>query len=126
MAGLTYDSGALVAAERNDRRLWDIHYRALERGVLPTVPTVALTQVWRGGPQPLLARLVGRCQIQTLGAAAARQAGVALARSGTQDVPDAVVVVSALERQDAVVTTDRTDIEHIARRLGSRLNIIDV
>jgi hypothetical protein len=25
MAGVTYDTGALVAAERNDRRMWALH-----------------------------------------------------------------------------------------------------
>ena len=37
MAGVTYDTGALIAAERNDRRIWTLHRRALERGMMPTV-----------------------------------------------------------------------------------------
>lgn len=33
---MTYDTGALIAAERNDRRLWALHRRALERGLVVT------------------------------------------------------------------------------------------
>lgn len=126
MAGLTYDSGALIAAERNDRRLWSMHIRAVDRGEPPVVPTVILAQVWRGGPQVLLSRLLRGCRIEPLVHSAARQAGFALARSGTQDVADAVVVVSAMERGDTLVTSDHADLDRIARGLGSRLNIIDV
>ena len=42
MAGLTYDAGALVAAERHRRELWALHRRALERGARPTVPAGVL------------------------------------------------------------------------------------
>lgn len=126
MAGLTYDSGALIAAERNDRRLWLIHARALARGVLPVVPAVILAQVWRGGPQPALSAVLGGCQIEPLGEANARRAGAALGWSGTRDVPDAALVVSALLRNDAVVTSDRADIERIADAMGRPLNIVDI
>jgi hypothetical protein len=36
VAGITYDAGALVAAERNRRSVWALHRRALERGIQPT------------------------------------------------------------------------------------------
>lgn len=126
MAGLTYDSGALIAAERNDRRLWALHIRALGRGELPAVPTVVLAQAWRGGPQLLLARLLRGCHVEPLLEPTARDAGVALARSGTADVSDATVVVSAVQRQDAVVSSDRADLDRIAHALGQRLSIIDI
>ena len=126
MAGLTYDSGALIAAERNDRRLWAIHIRAMERGVLPVVPSVILAQTWRGGPQTSLERLLHGCQVESLSDPAARRTGVSLAQSHTTDVPDATVVTSAMQRQDTVVTGDRADIEGIAHALGWRPNIIDI
>ncbi|MBM2810978.1 MAG: PilT protein domain protein [Chloroflexi bacterium] len=126
MAGLTYDSGALIAADRNDRRLWAIHIRAIERGILPVVPSVILAQTWRGGPQASLQRLLQGCQIESLSDPAARRTGVVLAQSLTADVPDATVVVSAMQRQDAVVTGDRADIEGLARAVGWRPNIIDI
>ena len=38
--GLTSDTGALVAAERDDRIMWSLHRAALRRGLPPTVPPV--------------------------------------------------------------------------------------
>jgi len=40
--GLTYDTGALIAAERDDRILWSLHRAALSRGIAPTVPVGVL------------------------------------------------------------------------------------
>jgi len=46
--GLTYDTGALVAAERNDRLVWSLHRAALHEAS-PTVPAAVLAEGWRGG-----------------------------------------------------------------------------
>ena len=35
MTGITYDTGVLIAAERGDRRVWALHRRSLERGMVP-------------------------------------------------------------------------------------------
>jgi hypothetical protein len=56
--GLVYDTGALIAAESNDRRMWALHARALQRGVLPVVPATCLVEAWRGAKQPALSRLL--------------------------------------------------------------------
>jgi rRNA-processing protein FCF1 len=58
MSGLTYDSGALIAAERNQPRIWAIHRRALGRGIRPVIPAGVLTEVYRAGRQANLARLL--------------------------------------------------------------------
>jgi hypothetical protein len=47
MTAFVYDSGALIAAEDNDRRIWTIHRRALERRAVPIVPAGVLTEAWR-------------------------------------------------------------------------------
>jgi hypothetical protein len=44
MGGVTYDSGALVAAERNTRQMWALHAGYLAEGVIPTVPAAVLAQ----------------------------------------------------------------------------------
>lgn len=126
MAGITYDAGALVAGERNDRVLWALHRRALERGVRPTVPAGVLGQVWRGGPQAELSRLLKGCRIETLDELRSRAAGHACGRSDTSDVIDATVVVGAVARDDLVVTSDRPDISHIAAALNTSVEILDV
>lgn len=126
MSGLTYDSGALLAAESNDRRLWAIHRRAIERAHTPTVPAGVLGQVWRGGPQPLLSMLLDGCAVENLDESGARLAGGLLGRAKATDVIDATVTAGALRRGDAVVTSDRRDIQNLARSVGRRLNIITV
>lgn len=126
MSGLTYDTGALVAAEANDRRMWAIHSRAITRSHIPTIPAGVVAQSWRGGPQPLLARLVDSCAVDPLTQAGARLAGATLARAGTDDVVDASVVVGALRRGDSVVTSDRADIEHLAQSVRRRVDVIGI
>jgi predicted nucleic acid-binding protein len=124
VSGLTYDAGALVAAEGGDRRMWVLHRRALERLHTPTVPAGVLAQAWRGGPQPLLARLLDGCVIETLDEPGARVAGQLLARAKSADVNDASVVTGALRRGDAIVTSDRRDIENLANAVGRRIDVI--
>src|SRR5580692_681597 len=81
MAGITYDTGALLAAEKGDRAMWAVHKRALERGIRPTVPAGVLAQAWRGGPQPALSRFLAGCRFEALTASASRATGAACARS---------------------------------------------
>jgi len=116
--GVTYDAGALIAAERGSRVVWALHRRTLERGIRPTVPTVVLGQAWRGGPQAQLSRLLRGCRVEPLSDAQARSAGIALAASGTGDVVDAAVLVTALARNDLIVTGDPDDLRHLAGALG--------
>lgn len=125
MTGLTYDTGALVAADRGDRRLWVLHRRALERGVTPTVPAAVLVEAWRGGTW--LSRLLAGTAVEPLDDGRARTAGALLARC--HDGPgavDATVVEVALRRQEAVVTGDRGDLEALAAGVGRRLDVIDI
>ena len=42
---VTYDTGALVAAERNNRQMWALHSGYLTDEVISTVPAAVLTQV---------------------------------------------------------------------------------
>jgi hypothetical protein len=121
MAGVTYDTGALLAAERSDRRLWALHRRALERGLTPTIPAGALGQAWRGGPQAELSRLLAGCDVEDLTEVRSRAAGAACGRANTRDVIDATVVVGALARDDLVVTSDPDDLLALAAALRRRL-----
>ena len=42
--GLTYDTGALIAAERDDRLMWALHRASLSRGLVPTIPVGVLAE----------------------------------------------------------------------------------
>lgn len=126
MAGLTLDTGALIAAERGDRRFWAFWKEALRREVEVTVPAPVLAQVWRGGREARLAMLIGGCRVESLNAALAKQTGVLCGRSGTADVVDAFVVVSAGSRRDDILTSDPDDIQRLASfepRVGAILDM---
>jgi predicted nucleic acid-binding protein len=116
--GVTYDAGALIAAERGSESVWLLHRELLEREVRPTLPTVVLGQVWRGGPQARLSRFVRGCRIEPLTEQQARSAGEALAPSDRRDLIDAAIVVTALAREDLIVTSDPDDLRRIANALG--------
>jgi predicted nucleic acid-binding protein len=87
------------------------------------VPAVVLAQAWRGGPQARLSTLLAKSTIEAFDETSARETGAALARSGTRDIVDGAVVVSALTRGDEVVTSDPDDLQSIAAALGRRLDL---
>ncbi|MBT8207011.1 MAG: twitching motility protein PilT [Acidimicrobiia bacterium] len=126
MSGVTYDTGALIAAERNNRQLWALHRRALERGILPTVPATVLAQAWRGGPQPLLSLLLKGCRVDPFDEGNARLAGALLSRAATGDVVDGSVVVGAAARSDVIVTSDSDDLSALAEAADSNVRIVSI
>lgn len=123
MAGLVYDTGALLAAERRNRDLWALHDEALAADILPVVPVVVLAQAWRAGPQAQLSRLLRGCAVQpddeTLGRAAGNLCGLAR----TSDVVDAIVVACALAREAAIITSDPDDLRRLATAIGASLRL---
>lgn len=126
MSGVTLDTGALLAAERNDRSLWALIGEWARRGTAVVVPAGCLAQAWRGGSrQALLARLLNACAVDAVDGAAAREVGVLLSASKTADVIDAHVVVGAVRRRDVVVTSDPDDItaliEHGTARIAMHI-----
>jgi len=127
VAGVTYDAGALVAAERNDRRLWALHAGFLAEEVVPVVPAPVLAQVWRGGSrQASLSRLLAMCDVEPLTDDQARQVGALARKARHDDIVDVTVVEGALRRGDAVVTSDAPHLRRIARAAGADLSIESV
>jgi predicted nucleic acid-binding protein len=123
VSGVTYDAGALIAAERDSKSVWSLHRELLEQELYPTLPTVVLGQVWRGGPQARLSRFLRGCLIEPFTEPQARSAGKVLAASGGRDLVDGAVVVSALDRGDLVVTSDPDDLRRIAAAIGRDLAV---
>ena len=122
--GVTYDTGALVAADRGERQLWARHRALLALREVPTVPAPVVAQGWRGGRrQALLARLLVGCHVEGLDDHQARAVGSLAARAGTPDVVDACVVEGALRRHDLVVSSDSDDLAAIATAIGRRLEL---
>jgi len=121
--GVTYDTGALIAADRGERRMWARHRALLVRREVPVVPAPVVAQSWRGtSRQALLARLLSGCDVEALNDGQARSVG-ALARAATTDIVDACVVEGALRRRDLIVSSDEGDLQSIASAVSRRLEI---
>ena len=124
MPGVTYDTGALVAGERNDRRMWALHAGFLAEEVAPVVPAPVLAEAWRGGArQASLSRLLAMCDIEPMSEEQARKIGVLAGKAGHDDIVDVTVVEGANRRHDAVVTSNEEHIRHIANAARTRLRI---
>jgi hypothetical protein len=127
MGGITYDTGALIAAERNDRRMWALHAAFLAEEVVPTVPAPVLAEAWRGGSrQASLSRLLAMCIVEDMTNAQAKAVGVLAGTSDHDDVVDVAVVEGALRRGDAVITANRAHIAKVAGASRKTLMIEDV
>lgn len=113
MARVTLDAGVLIAGDRNEVRAWALKRAAIADGVELEVPAGALAQAWRGSRSANLARFLHGCRIVELDEAQAKAAGELCALTRTRDSCLASVVVAA--RGAVVVTTDRRDIELLAR-----------
>jgi hypothetical protein len=122
--GVTYDTGALVAADRGERRMWARHRALLAQRDVPTTPAPVVAQAWRGGRrQALLARLLVGCDVEALDDEQARSVGSLAARARTTDIVDATVVEGALRRHDLVISSDFDDLRDLAAATGRRIEL---
>jgi hypothetical protein len=122
--GVTYDTGALIAADRGERRVWARHRALLALREVPTVPAPVVAQSWRGGGrQALLARLLAGCDVEALDDGQARAVGSLAATAATNDIVDACVVEGALRRHDLVVSSDEIDLHAIAVAASRKLEV---
>lgn len=125
MPGITLDAGALIALDRNDRRLVVLLARASETRAEVTIPASALAQaIRRPERQARLARLIRQptTDVVSLDRADATNVGRLLAASGTSDIVDAHVVICARRNAPRVVTSDPDDL----RALDSTIELIEV
>jgi predicted nucleic acid-binding protein len=117
VAGLTFDTGALVAIERGSTRMQALLDLIDRHQVRVTVPAGVLGQAWRGHPrQARLAQFLrgDLVEVATLDEETARAAGVLCGQSGTADVVDASVVLCARERgHHTIVSGDPGDLRKL-------------
>ena len=113
-------AGALIALDRNDRRVIALLARTMERGLRVTIPATAFAQAM-GNPatQARLSRLIRQpgTDLITLDGPDATAAGLLLATTGTTDIFDAHVAVCAQRARQAVVTSDAAGLRRIAPTL---------
>lgn len=126
MRAIVYDTGALLAAERGNADFLALHDEVTRARIRPVVPVVVLAQAWRGGPQHQISRVLKGCDILPDDQRAGRAAGVACAASGTADVVDAIVIVTAVQNQAPVVTSDPGDLARIADAIGVKIQLFPV
>lgn len=125
----TFDTGMLIALDRNEREAWTALRRLVDRGEVPTVPTVVTAQAWRDGRrQARLAQALGNCRPDALGDEAARRAGELCGRAGTSDIVDAVVLETARRRGDDIYiyTSDTGELEHLAAHITGPVAIVPI
>lgn len=125
MPGVTLDAGALIALDRDDRRVVVLLARARETGASVTVPASALAQaIRRPDRQVRLSRLIRQptTDVVNLDRVDATNVGRLLAASGTSDLADAHVVTCARRAGQPVVTSDPGDLA----RLDPALRLIMV
>lgn len=111
---LVLDAGALIAADRADRRVIAL----LELAEEIHVPAGALAQAWRNpARQVRLARIVSSdgVVVHSLDAVSARAAGQLCAATATSDVVDASVVLVARVVGGVTVTSDPDDLRRLDR-----------
>lgn len=125
MAGVTYDTGALIAGDRNDRRMWALHVGFITEEVVPAAPAPVVAEAWRGGSrQASLARMLAGCDIEEMTADQARRVGELAGRSGHDDVVDVAVVEGAVRRgDDVILTSNESHIHKIIDAAGKRIRI---
>jgi hypothetical protein len=124
-AGITLDTGALIALDRGDKRMIALIGQALARGFTFRVPSGVVGQAWRDGRvQVTLARFLRSegVEVIPLDEHLARSCGELCGATNTSDVIDASVVILARQRRDRIVTSDPSDL----RRLDPAAPIIPV
>ncbi len=84
-----------------------------------------LAQVWRE-KSVMIARVLNACTVEPFTERRAKQIGALLGKSGTADIVDAAVVLGAVERDDAIVTSDPDDIRRLLAALDENVPVIDV
>ena len=126
MNSVVYDTAVLVAADRNERRIWAEHKARLELGVLPAVPAPVVAQVSRSPQQAQLRRFLTGCTVVSFGESEAHEAGRLLGKTRTADVVDAVVVTTALRLKALILTGDEHDIKRLVTASGRNLVVLPV
>jgi predicted nucleic acid-binding protein len=112
--GLTFDTGALVALERQQLRMRQILELALAKDQKISVPADVVGEWWRGRTE-VRERILECVDVEPLTPGLARIAGEALAAVPGATLVDAIVVASAASRGDVVYTSDIEDLERLRR-----------
>jgi predicted nucleic acid-binding protein len=112
---ITFDTGALIALDHRKQRMLRMVGAATAAGERITIPTVVLTEWWRGPPSRRMRELLAGVVIEPLEPRLARIAGEAIAAIRGATVVDAIVMGSAAQRGDTVFSGDIEDMQRLQR-----------
>ncbi len=115
MLVLTFDTGALIALERGDKRMRVVLETAHLDDVQVTVPAVVIAEWWRGGNRRR-ADILAAVDVEPTTEHLARVAGEAIAALPGTTVVDAIVMASAAQRGGIVYTSDVGDLDRLRAR----------
>ena len=127
MNEVVYDAGALLSIDRRQAAGGlMLHKERLARGVRVCVPAAVAAQVVRDPARqdPLMRALRG-CDVVAFGEDDYAPVGRLLAESGTSDVVEGFVALTAARRQATVITTDRAGIAALLGTLGAPLPVLE-
>lgn len=113
MAGLTFDTGALIGLERRRDRIRKVYAAAIADGVRVTVPAPVVAE-WYRAPDAHRDLILRAVRVEPLDERLAKLAGLALAHVAGATTIDAIVMASAAQRGDVVYTSDFGDLSRLA------------
>lgn len=123
---LVLDAGALVAADRDDRRVAGLIELGRRAGGALVTSAPVVGQAWRDGSrQARLSRLLKMVDVRVTGVADARAAGALLAQARTADVVDALLALVALPG-DQILTSDPEDIRHLVDQRALPVTVVPI
>ncbi|MDQ1426078.1 MAG: hypothetical protein QOD72_3576 [Acidimicrobiaceae bacterium] len=118
-----YDTCALIAADRNDRRVWADHRARLEAGLVPVTTAPVVAQASRSPRQVQLRRFLRGCDVVAFEATQPHTVGALLAKAETTDVVDAHLALTAARTSGVVITGDPNDLQALATHVRPRITV---
>lgn len=113
MAGITFDTGALIGLERRRARISKVYTTAVADGIMVTTPAVVIAEWWRANSNARRTILRG-LRVELVDTELAQLAGEASAAIQGATAVDAIVMASAARRGDVVYTSDMDDLQRLA------------
>lgn len=120
--GLTFDTGALIALERGNKRMRGVLLAAEREGLDVTVPAPVLIEWWRNGTRQRA--VLEAVTVEQTTERLAKLAGEAIAAVPGATPIDALVITSAAQRGDVVYTTDFEDLERVRARCFQAVRVL--
>jgi predicted nucleic acid-binding protein len=126
--GITFDTGALIALERNRLRIAKVYRAARAERRVITVPAVVVTEwVREGAGERARERLLRSMAVEDLTRELAERAGRVIGRvrgiRPDKGTIDAIVMTSAWLRGDTIFTSDLVDLNRIKQAFPPFANL---